>query len=136
MKTKNLSWKALFIAIIALFSVSLSKAQCPTIANQLSCPIEVRIYIYQGINPTGPCTGAPIVVTVPASTSLVVNCPPGCLVNSPIVMTATLVRVNGVVVTPITADTSIGGCGGSTTIPTACGGSAQICVTGVVFTIN
>lgn len=137
MKTTSMKWKGLLVALMAFFTVSLSKAQCPTIDNQLNCPIQVRVYIYLNPCSNSLCGGTPIIVNVPALTSMVVNCPTACQLGI-CEISMELVQVGGSPVSPIWAKQSVTMCpsGPTTSVPTACGGTATICYNGIDFQVN
>lgn len=137
MKTTSMKWKGLLVAVMAFFTVNLSKAQCPYVKNNLPCPLEVRIYYYSGPNTL--CTGMPITYNIPANTNFLVNCPTGCFPTSAIKVQ--VVKVNGSPITPIGIDDSTivppNNCSSNTTVPTACSGSpVSICWNSTEFEVN
>lgn len=73
MKTKKIMGFA--IAMLAVLSVSLAKAQCPGIKNDLTCAVRVRFTEYTS---AGLICNGPVVVVVPALTTIPYACNSTC----------------------------------------------------------
>lgn len=111
---------SVIVALVALFSASAAKAQCPSLKNDLNCTIVVNMYEYTAAMVL--CSG-PTPISVPANTTIGLTCG-----TCPIVEIE-LVQANGLPVTPISAITSpaTGFPGPSTSTSSACGtGNANI----------
>ena len=96
MKTVNKITQLVCMLAFLIISNS-SKAQCPTISNNLGCQVDGTIEIYDYVSPpSGPCNGAlcsSSALSVPANGILYLNCS-GC---SPVCnVLVTITTIDGV----------------------------------------